>query len=239
MLIMPAIDLIEGRCVRLLHGDFAQATHYGDPVEQIEAFANAGAKYVHVVDLDGARAKTPVQTALIGALARATALPIQCGGGVRTRDHIQQILDLGVARVVIGSVSARSPDLVRDWLLEFGNEKLCCAFDVRRLDQNYDVATEAWREESGIELNALLETYDGALKHALVTDISRDGAMSGPNVALIETLVREHPLLQAQASGGVSSLDDLGALRGAGAAAAIIGRALYERAFTLEAALAS
>ncbi len=238
MLILPAIDLIEGRCVRLLHGSFNHATRYGDPVEQIAAFAAAGAQWVHVVDLDGARAGAPRQTALIGNLARAANIRVQCGGGVRTRAHVQHILDNGVARVVLGSVAARAPDLVRTWLREFGKDRICCAFDLRRSGNRYEVATEAWREGSGVELEALLDAYAGELTHILVTDISRDGAMTGPNVDLVGALAAAHPDLQVQASGGVSSLADLAALRSTGAAAAIVGRALYERAFSLEDALA-
>lgn len=238
MLILPAIDMIEGRCVRLLHGSFDHATRYGDPIEQIAAFAAAGAAWVHVVDLDGARASAPSQTELIVDLARTAHIRVQCGGGVRERAHVQQLLDNGVARVVLGSVAARAPDLVRTWLREFGAERICCAFDVRRSGNSYEVATEAWREGSGLELGALLDAYGGDLTHILVTDISRDGAMTGPNVDLIETLVAAYPGLQVQASGGVASLADLAALRNTGAAAAIVGRALYERAFTLEDALA-
>ncbi len=238
MLILPAIDLIEGRCVRLLHGNFDHATRYGDPIARIASFAEAGATWVHVVDLDGARAGCPRQTELIGSLTRAANVRIQSGGGVRTREHIQQLLDQGVARVVLGSIAARAPDLVRTWLHEFGSEAICCAFDVRRHGCSYEVTTEAWREGSGMDLDALLDAYAGNLAHVLVTDISRDGAMTGPNIDLIKTLVAAHPGLQVQASGGVSSLADLGALRNTGAAGAIVGRALYERAFTLEDALA-
>jgi phosphoribosylformimino-5-aminoimidazole carboxamide ribotide isomerase len=237
MLILPAIDLIEGHCVRLLHGRFDQATQYGDPLEQIASFAAAGAEWVHVVDLDGAKAGAPRQIELIARLSRAR-VKVQSGGGVRTRADIELLLASGVARVVVGSAAAREPELVRSWLNEFGAERLCGAFDVRRAARGYEVATEAWREGSGVELTALLSQFGDDLRHVLITDISRDGAMTGPNTELIASVARTFPKLQVQGSGGVSSLSDLAALREAGAAAAIVGRALYERAFTLEDALA-
>lgn len=239
MLIVPAIDLIEGRCVRLLHGRFDQATRYGDPLQQIEAFARARAEWIHIVDLDGAKAGAPRQGALIAELASATDVKIQSGGGVRTRDDIERLLGSAVARVVIGSAAARDPALARAWLAEFGAEKLCCAFDVRRTEAGYEVAANAWREGAGVLLSDLLDKFaPDQLTNVLITDISRDGAMTGPNLELIADIVAAHPHLKVQASGGVSSLADLAALRKTGAAAAIVGRALYEGAFTLEAALA-
>lgn len=238
MLIVPAIDLIEGRCVRLLHGDFEQMTRYGDPAEHIAAFAVAGAQWVHVVDLDGARAGAPRQIELIGRLAKTADLKIQCGGGVRTRADIECLLGAGVSRVVVGSAAARDPDLAREWLCDFGPERICCALDVRAGAGGYEIAAEAWREGAGVELSALLDRLGDHLVHVLVTDISRDGALSGPNLDLMAAIARERPALRLQASGGVSSLADLVALRKVGAAAAIVGRALYERAFTLEDALA-
>ncbi len=238
MLIMPAIDLIEGRCVRLLHGDFNRATIYGDPIEQIASFATAGARWVHVVDLDGARAGAPRQAELISRLAKSADLHIQCGGGVRSGADIQTLLTAGVSRVVVGSAAARDPEVAREWLGEFGPERICCALDVRAGASGYQVAAEAWREGAGVELFALLDRLGEDLLHALVTDISRDGAMTGPNLDLMSAIARERPTLKLHASGGVSSLADLSALREAGAAAAIVGRALYERAFTLEDALA-
>ncbi len=237
MLILPAIDLIDGRCVRLLHGRFDRATRYGDPLEQIAAFAAAGASWVHVVDLDGAKAGAPRQTELIAQLSRA-GVKLQSGGGVRTRADIEQLLTSGVARVVVGSVAARDPELALGWLREFGAERICGAFDVRRSANGYEVAAEAWREGAGVELTELLSSFSGELTHALITDISRDGAMTGPNVELIAGVTRAYPKLQVQGSGGVAALANLAALRDAGAAAAIVGRALYERAFTLEDALA-
>ncbi|MBI1187503.1 MAG: 1-(5-phosphoribosyl)-5-((5-phosphoribosylamino)methylideneamino)imidazole-4-carboxamide isomerase [Alphaproteobacteria bacterium] len=238
MLIYPAIDLIEGRCVRLTHGDFDAVTRYGDPLDQIAAFADAGATWVHVVDLDGARAGRPMQLALLARLARG-GLSLQCGGGVRARADAAAVLDAGAGRVVVGSSAVRRPEAVRSWIGDFGSARVCCAFDVRAGADGFEVAVDGWRAGSGHGLDAVLGLYPpGTLTHALVTDISRDGALGGPNAALIAEIVRTRPDLSVQASGGVAALADLAALRATGAAAAIVGKALYEKRFTLEDALA-
>lgn len=238
MLIFPAIDLKGGECVRLLYGDFEKVTRYGDPFEQLQTFAAAGATWTHVVDLDGARAGAPVQHDLIGRLASASSVRIQCGGGVRTRDDVRSLLAAGVERVVVGSVAARRPAEVISWAREFGVERVCAALDVRPAEGAWEVAADGWTASSGIRLNDLLQTFDGALKHVLVTDITRDGALAGVNVELMRSVASAWPRLAFQASGGVATLDDLSAARAAGAAAAIVGRALYQRQFTLEDALA-
>ncbi|HRK65400.1 MAG TPA: 1-(5-phosphoribosyl)-5-[(5-phosphoribosylamino)methylideneamino]imidazole-4-carboxamide isomerase [Terricaulis sp.] len=239
MLIMPAIDLRAGRCVRLAQGRFDAVTEYGAPETQLRAFAEAGAEWVHVVDLDGAEAGEARQYALIGALARKGLVNIQSGGGVRTQTHIETLLNAGVQRVVIGSAAVRNPDAVRNWTAIFGLERICCAFDVRQGAEGYEVALSGWTEGAGVSLEQALALYPrGSLRHILVTDISRDGVMTGPNVPLMQALCAARPDLAVQASGGVASLEDLSALRATGARAAIVGRALYEKRFTLEAALA-
>lgn len=239
MLIYPAIDLLDGRCVRLKHGRFDDVTDYGDPFAQARAFADAGAAWMHVVDLQGARARSPAQHALIGALSRECGLKVQCGGGVRERDHVEALLAGGAARVVIGSVAVRNPDRVQTWLEGLGAERICCAIDVRPTARGYEVAIDGWATGAGATLQEVLTWYPpGALRHVLVTDISRDGVLTGPNLSLLREIVALRPDLCVQASGGISSLEDLTRLRASGAAGAIVGRALYERCFTLEAALA-
>jgi len=241
MLILPAIDLQGGRCVRLRQGRFDEATIYHeDPFAQLEAFAAAGAEWVHVVDLDGAQAGAPVQHALLSDLARVSSAKLQTGGGVRGVDAVTRLLDHGVARVVIGSSAARAPEMVRTWLDRFGVERICCAFDLRRSEDGaFEVALDGWSDGGGLTIADALALYPpDQLKHVLVTDISRDGVLTGPNLPLIAELVALRPDLHVQASGGVASLADLAALRNAGASAAIIGRALYERCFSLEDALA-
>lgn len=239
MLIIPAIDLHEGRCVRLLEGRFDAVTRYGDPIAQLGEFEATGAAWVHIVDLDGAKMKAPAQHDLIARLVAESGLKIQCGGGVRAREHVATLLGAGVARVVVGSVAAREPERVRDWIAEFGAESLCLAFDVRAVGTDWHVAADAWTANAGKTLSEALNAFPpGEAAHVLVTDISRDGALVGPNVALMAHLHGERPDITFQASGGVQRLDDLRALREAGAAATIVGRALYERLFSLEDALA-
>jgi phosphoribosylformimino-5-aminoimidazole carboxamide ribotide isomerase len=240
MLIYPAIDLQDGVCVRLAQGRFDDATRYGDPSAQLKAFAEAGAQWVHIVDLDGAKQGAPAQYELIGELARSADVRIQSGGGVREREHVQALLDAGVARVVIGSAAVKRPQDVRAWIEAFGIERMCCAFDVKQRDDGaFEVVVGGWTTGGGATIEQALALYPpGALKHILVTDVSRDGILAGPNVELMETIIAARPDLDVQASGGVASLDDLATLRRTNAAGAIVGRALYERRFTLEDALA-
>lgn len=239
MLIIPAIDLQNGAAVRLLRGAFDNATQYGAPIDALRRFAEAGAQWVHIVDLDGAKARAPAQHDLIGGLAAATSVKIQSGGGVRAREHVESLLSAGVARVVVGSVAVRQPDDVLKWIEAFGAERICVALDVRAADGGWDVAADGWVAGAGRSLQQALDAFPpGALRHALVTDITRDGALTGSNVALMSALREARPDIAFQASGGVASLADLTALRDVGANAVIIGRALYEQRFTLEDALA-
>lgn len=239
MLVVPAIDLREGACVRLLQGRFDAVTDYGDPFVQLRHFAGAGAEWVHVVDLDGARTGRPAQLELIARLAREGKLNLQCGGGVRTAGDVQALLSAGAARVVVGSVAVRKPEEARAWLKQFGSERICIALDVRASSEGWSVAADGWATDGGATLEQALDALPAdELRHALVTDISRDGALSGPNLDLMQTFRALRPEIGLQASGGVSTLADLAALKRAGASAAIIGRALYEKRFTLEDALA-
>ena len=239
MLIYPAIDLKDGCCVRLSQGRFDEATVYDpDPFGPLAAFEAAGAAWVHVVDLDGAKAGRPAQHATIRRMAVETTLKLQTGGGVREAAHVESLLDAGVARVVVGSAAVERPDQVRSWIERFGVEAVCLALDVRDGPAGPEVAVRGWTQGSGVTLDAALNLYPpGALRHILVTDVSRDGVLSGPNVELVREIAAARPDLAVQASGGVAAVDDLKVLRIAGAAGAIVGRALYERRFTLEEAL--
>jgi len=237
MLILPAIDLRGGRVVRLLHGRFDAETHYGDdPVAQAQAFVASGAPWIHAVDLDGAKDGAVRQTATLKGLGGVAN--VQAGGGVRTRADVDALLDAGVARVVIGSAAVSDPASVRDWAADLGADRLTIALDVTCAGTDPMVLTRGWQDGSGVTLWEALGLLGDAPRHVLVTDVARDGAMAGPNVALMAGIARRWPGVALQASGGVATLDDLRALRQAGAAAAIVGRALYEGAFTLEEALA-
>jgi phosphoribosylformimino-5-aminoimidazole carboxamide ribotide isomerase len=233
MLIYPAIDLLGGRCVRLSQGRFEDATVYpADPAEALAAFAEAGAEWTHVVDLDGARERSPRQHELIATLAGGARQRLQVAGGFRTRDQLARMFDAGVARVVIGSLAVQAPKMVAGFLDEFGPERTTLAFDVRLAGGTPEVAIAGWRESSGTSLWESLAPFPEA-RHVLVTDIGRDGMMTGPNTNLIAEIVAHSPSLAVQASGGVSSLDDLRALRRIGASGAIVGKALWEGKFTL------
>ncbi|MCM2313051.1 MAG: 1-(5-phosphoribosyl)-5-[(5-phosphoribosylamino)methylideneamino]imidazole-4-carboxamide isomerase [Steroidobacteraceae bacterium] len=232
MLLIPAIDLRGGQCVRLLQGRFdAETVYASDPLDVLEKYLALGARQVHVVDLDGARDGSQGNRAAIRRIAdRASLDAIQVGGGVRTRGVAEELFALGVARAVVGSVAVTQPDEVAAWLREFGPERVVLAFDVR-LDEGGTprLATHGWERQTETSLWDAVERYlPAGLRHVLCTDVARDGALSGPNVALYGECVRRYPHVCWQASGGVSAAADLHALAATGAAAVISGRALLE-----------
>ena len=241
MIIYPAIDLRGGRVVRLTEGKFDQEKSYGDdPLAVARGFRAAGAVWLHVVDLDGAKDPARRQIALVERLARESGLRMQTGGGIRDAAQIAALLAAGAERVIVGSLAVKDPALVKGWLRQFGPDRLILSPDVR-LDATGTprIAAAGWQESTGVALDDFLRDFLAAgLVHVLCTDISRDGKLTGPNTALYTELLRKFPALQLQASGGVSSLADLRALKAAGAPGAIVGRALYEGKFTLPEALA-
>ena len=226
----PAIDLRGGRVVRLLQGDFAQETVYGDdPVVVAKAFADAGAPWVHVVDLDAAR-RTGSNRDLVVAVTAAVPVPVQSGGGVRDAS----LLELGVSRVVIGSAAVDDPPLVAQLGLEHPG-RIAVGLDHR----NGEIRTHGWEEGSGRQLLDVVDILAvPGVAAFVVTDIARDGGLSGPDVSGYSTLVARTPV-PVIASGGVGSLDDLRALADTGAAGVIVGKALYEGRFTIEQAVAA
>ena len=242
MILYPAIDLIAGRCVRLSQGDFDRETGYAEaPAEALTRFAETGATWAHIVDLDGARAKEPRQHALLADLAKASPLNLQVAGGVRTLAHVATLLDAGVARVVVGSLAVNDPAAFTALLEQFGPDRLTLALDVRIEGEIVDrgkamVATHGWIEGSGQSLDQVLDQFP-SVRHLLVTDIGRDGMLSGPNVPLIQAIVDWYPAVALQASGGVATLDDMSILLQSGADGAIVGKALWEGRFTVEQAL--
>lgn len=240
MIVYPAIDLRDGVCVRLMHGRFDQVTRYDDdPAARLADFAEAGAQWAHIVDLDGAEAGRAVQHALIGDLARAVDIRIQSGGGVRTEADVQALLDAGVDRVVVGSLAVSAPDMVAAWFDRFGPDRLTLALDVKADGDRWIPALKGWTQAAETDLWSALDRYPlGTARHLLVTDVGRDGALTGPNLDLLAEIVRRRPDLAVQASGGVSAVADLAAARAVGCTGTIIGRALYEGRFTVEQALA-
>ena len=241
MIVYPAIDLKDGICVRLMHGRFDAVTRYDDqPAARLTAFAAAGARWAHIVDLDGAEAGRAVQHTLIGELARAVDIRIQSGGGVRSAGDVAALINAGVARVVVGSLAVSQPETVADWLRRFGPDRITLAIDVKADGDRWVPALKGWTEAAGVDLWTALDRYPPDLaRHLLVTDVGRDGALTGPNLDLLGEIIRRRPDLKVQASGGVASVADLAAAAALGCDGAIVGRALYENRFTLEEALAA
>lgn len=238
MIVIPAMDLMDGRPVRLREGRFDAVTTYGaDPAEALRGFAAAGATWAHLVDLDGARAGSPVQAALLSQLAAASPVSLQVAGGIRTAAHVDRLLDAGAARVVVGSLAVSDPELTSRILDVAGPHRVTLALDVRLVEGEPVVATGGWTQDSGRTLWNVAALYPQAW-HLLVTDIGRDGMLSGPNLTLMAEVATRLPHVHLQASGGVSALDDLPPLAGTGAHAAIVGKALWEGRFSLEDALA-
>lgn len=237
MELIPAIDLRGGHVVRLYQGDFGSETRYDQsPAGLYAAYARAGARRLHVVDLDGARDGQAGNRPLIAELATLGALEIQCGGGLRSALEVRALLATGVRRAVIGSTAVLEPAEVREWLAEFGPDRLVLAFDVRLDAEGVPhVVTHGWREQSGISLWEVMERYAGSgAQHVLCTDVARDGALAGPNLALYRECMSRLPGIQWQASGGIRDAADLAALDDLGLAAAVSGKALLEGRIRME-----
>jgi phosphoribosylformimino-5-aminoimidazole carboxamide ribotide isomerase len=238
---IPAIDVRNGRVVRLSQGDYAQETVYqGSPLEVARRYADAGAEWLHLVDLDAARLGGYSLQALVAELAAQTPLKVQTGGGIRREADVEALLALGVARVVVGTTAVREPDRVCAWLRAYGSERITLALDARQgADGAWRLPVAGWTESSAETLDGLLQRFfDAGLEHLLCTDIARDGMLSGFNLELYRQLAQRWPGLRIQASGGVRSLADVAAARAAGASAAILGRGLLEGRFELAEALA-
>ncbi len=240
-IVYPALDIREGRVVRLLQGDYAQQTTYGDdPLPRAQAFAAAGASWMHLVDLDAARGGGYTLAPLLSSIASQAGLKVQTGGGVRSRDDVARILDAGATRVVVGSVSVREPDTVIGWLREFGPERLTIALDARQAeDGRWLLPVHGWTETAEDTLDVLAQRYaEAGMQHLLCTDIARDGMLSGPNIDLYRHLAARLPGVAVQASGGVRDADDIAQAKAVGCGGAILGKALLEGRMTLEGALA-
>ena len=233
MIILPAIDLINKQCVRLTKGNFNDKKIYNsDPIEIAKQFEKQGSKYLHVVDLDGAKNKSSSQSSLIVNIANSTNLKIQTGGGIRTKETIQYFLDNGIERVIIGSLAIKDSDSVKQWIKFFGADKIVLSFDIRMIDSCPIVAINGWKENS-ISLWDVLKEYDN-VKHVLCTDINKDGMLQGVNLDLYIKIKSMYPNICLQASGGISSLQDIIELKQNNIDGVIIGKALYENKFKLQ-----
>jgi phosphoribosylformimino-5-aminoimidazole carboxamide ribotide isomerase len=237
MNIIPAIDLKDGKCVRLLQGDFEETTEYSDdPTAVARLFAEFATTDLHIVDLDGAQSGAQKNREIVQAIAADSNMNIQLGGGIRDDVSLKNWLDAGVQRCVIGSLAITQPDTTKAWLTRYGGDKIVLALDVRYDAQNEPViTTHGWTRNSDATLFECIDDFMRAgLRHVLCTDVSRDGAMTGPNFELYEQIVQTYPGLKLQASGGVRNIDDMNRLRQLGVPAAITGRALLDGKISAE-----
>ena len=226
MIIIPAIDIIQGKCVRLTKGDYAQKIVYNDnPVEVAKQFEGAGIKRLHIVDLDGAKAGSIINLKVLENVAAATDLVIDFGGGVKTIQDVSNIFNAGAAMVTIGSLAVKQPALLEEWLMEFGTDRFLIGADV--LDGKIKIS--GWLEDGGIQIFDFIgKMLSLGVTNIFCTDIAKDGVMEGPSVELYKSILEQHPEINLIASGGVSKIDDILVLDALGCAGAIVGKAIYE-----------
>ncbi|AWL11462.1 1-(5-phosphoribosyl)-5-((5-phosphoribosylamino)methylideneamino)imidazole-4-carboxamideisomerase [Saliniradius amylolyticus] len=239
-MIIPAIDLIDGEVVRLYQGDYNQKTAYRyDPVDVVKRYADAGAKWLHIVDLTGAKDPAKRQLALIEKMVATGLMQFQAGGGIRSEEDVKSLLDAGVSRVVIGSLAVKQPELVKQWMQDYGPDKIVLALDINiNAEGKKCIATHGWQQDSGVELAGLLRDFQSVgAKHVLCTDIACDGTLQGPNQSLYEQVKADFPEVIWQASGGIGNLEHIRALKASGIDSVILGRSLLEGKFELSDAI--
>lgn len=240
MIVFPAIDLLNGQGVRLTRGAFDAVTVYeAEPIAAAQRYAAAGAKWLHIVDLNGARAGAPIQAGLVRQIAKQSGLRIQAGGGVRDLLAAKTLLDHGVERIVIGSLAVTEPDMALSILAGLGAERVVLAADLLwQAGGQSQLLTQAWQSFASVEIFALIRTYvDAGLRYLLSTDVNKDGMLTGASLDLYGELRRQFPGLQIIASGGVAELTEIPRLRAIGVHGVVVGKALYEGRFSLEDAL--
>ena len=224
--LIPAIDIINGQCVRLTKGDYQQKTVYSDsPAEVAKGFEQLGFKRLHLVDLDGAKSKHIVNDEVLRRITTETKLTVDFGGGIKTDEDIRKAFDAGAKMVTVGSIAVQQPELCFEWLDKYGAERIILGADVR----HGKISIDGWKEDSDEDLLPFLRKYiDAGIKNVLCTEISKDGTLAGPAIDLYKSVMRVYPELHLIASGGVSSLDDIKALDAAGIPAVVFGKAIYE-----------
>jgi phosphoribosylformimino-5-aminoimidazole carboxamide ribotide isomerase len=232
MRIIPAIDLIDGKCVRLSQGDYAQKTIYNEnPLQVAQSFEAAGLKYLHLVDLDGAKAGAVTNWNVVNDITRNTKLTVDFGGGVKTQDELSKLFDLGVHQVNLGSIAVKNSKLVSEWIELFGADKIILSADVK----NEQIQINGWMDKSDLSISSLTKKFIGyGIKYITCTDIHTDGMLQGPNVTLYSKLIGDFPTTRWIASGGVAKLADLDTLKATGVDGVIIGKAIYEGKIKLE-----
>ncbi len=230
--IIPAIDIIDGKCVRLIKGDYSQKKIYNEnPVEVARSFEDHGMTRLHLVDLDGAKEKHVVNWRVLEAIAAKTRLTIDFGGGVKTTGDLQIVFSSGAGMVTVGSIAVKDPALFYSWLAQYGAEKLILGADVK----DRRIAVSGWEEVTAIEITDFLTDYlNRGLKYVLCTDIGRDGMLTGTAVDLYKELLNHFPAMALIASGGISGIDELHELQAMGVSGAIIGKAIYEGRISLD-----
>ena len=224
--LIPAIDIIDGQCVRLTKGDYDQKTVYRDsPAEVAKEFELKGFKRLHVVDLDGAKSKHIVNDEVLRRITTETNLTVDFGGGIKTDEDIEKAFSAGAAMVTVGSIAVTQPELFMGWLEKYGADRMILGADVR----NGKISINGWKEDSAEDLLPFLQKYiDAGVKTVLCTEISKDGTLQGPAIELYKEVMAAYPTLHLIASGGVSSIDDIKALDHAGIPAVVFGKAIYE-----------
>lgn len=232
MLIIPAIDIIDGKCVRLTKGDYdTKKIYHENPVDAAKEFESGGITHLHLVDLDGAKKSEVVNWKVLENIASKTNLHIDFSGGIKTIQAAQQAFDLGAAQITVGSLAAKNPKEFVDWIWQFGEEKLILGADVIK-DK---IAIHGWQESSTKDIYSYLDYYfEEGIDYVLCTDVSKDGMLEGPSFELYSNILEEYEELKLIASGGVSSIDDLQKLKEMGCYAAIVGKAFYEGRITLK-----
>lgn len=223
--LIPAIDLIDGRCVRLSQGDYDTKKEYGDPVDMALRMEDMGVRRLHLVDLDGAKSRHVVNDRVLRDICRRTSLTVDFGGGIKTKDDLEKVFDAGAAMATAGSIAVTDPESVSLWIEQYGAERIVLGADAR----DGKISINGWKEDSALELMPFLEGYRRqGLRHVLCTDISKDGMLQGPNVALYKSIMAQWPDCRLIASGGVSCAEDIRALDEAGIPAVVFGKAIYE-----------
>ena len=232
MRIIPAIDLIDGKCVRLTQGDYAQKKVYNEnPLDVAKWFEDQGLQYLHLVDLDGAKAGKVTNWKVVESITTHTKLVVDFGGGIKTDDEIRKLFERGVQQVNLGSIAVKEPQKVIQWIDEFGSDKIILSADVK----NNTIAISGWQENSSINIRNFLRDYiENGIEYVTCTDISTDGMLTGPNIELYKTLILSFPQLHLVASGGVSNMEDLHELKRIGVDGVIVGKAIYEGRVKLE-----
>ena len=229
--LIPAIDVIEGQCVRLTKGDYDHKTIYGQPLDMARDFEAIGFQRLHMVDLDGAKSRHIVNENVLRSLASQTHLTIDFGGGIKTDDDMGKAFENGAQMVTVGSVAVTQPELFETWLRKYGPERIILGADVR----NGKISINGWKEDSSEDLLPFLKRYiDMGVKNVLCTEISKDGTLAGPAIALYKDVMKAYPELHLIASGGVSCIDDIKALEAAGIPAVVFGKAIYEGKLNLK-----